>query len=84
MAVRGMEFAQSWLDAIPTEDELTNTATEVIAIITVCATLSVVAGIKTVCYSASFCSMVLVVSNGSCVRPAGRIFEPLDRDCIRH
>ncbi|CAE7255935.1 IGHMBP2, partial [Symbiodinium necroappetens] len=40
---------------------LTNTATVVIAIITVCATLPVVAAIKTVSYSASLYSNVLMV-----------------------
>ena len=54
-ALRGMEFAKSRLDGTVTEHELTNTATVVIAIITVCDTLSVVAslefGIMAVSYS---------------------------------
>ncbi|CAE7719937.1 IGHMBP2, partial [Symbiodinium sp. CCMP2456] len=54
-----------WLDGDLTEDEKTNTAAAVIAIITICATLSVVAGlefgIKTVSYSAFMCGNVLMM-----------------------
>jgi len=54
-----------WLDGTLTEDELTNTAAVVIAIITICATLSVVAGlefgIKTVSYAAFMCGNVLMM-----------------------
>ena len=65
IALRGMEFAKSRLDGTVTEDELTNTATVVIAIITVCGTLFVVAslefGIMAVYYSMFVCGNVVIM-----------------------
>ena len=60
-----MEFAKSRPDSTVTEDELTNTATVMSAIITVCDTLSVVAslgfGIMAVSYSMFVCGNVVMM-----------------------
>ena len=72
-----MQDGSLWLDSVfatkeqlpavlcTLKDELTNTAAVVIAIITICATLSVVAGlefgIKTVSYAALMCGNVLMM-----------------------
>ena len=89
MALRGMEFAKSWLDGTLTEDELTNTATvtAMIAIITVCTTLFVVCTLPSMHAVLWFC-----IFGAACIGMSRRVIwlenigamEFVNADCYFH